>query len=222
MHGLEFDELRTVLDNVMKERCQDGMGLVKKQADLISYEYEENMWNAGVLGEDSPDKLRATLLFLLGINLALRAVDEHYQLRRDLPNKPSQMSIEENGKGIKCLVYREDTSTKTNDGGLQQMRKERKVVWIYPSKNINRCPIRLFSKYISLCPKGYYKKDNFYLQSLKHPTPKQWYGREVVGSNKLKEVVKNLLMSAKIDGYFTNHSLRRSGSTRLFQTGVET
>ena len=39
--------------------------------------------------------------------------------------------------------------------------------------------------------------------------------------NKVKEVVKELLSSAKIDGYFTNHSLRRTGGTRLFQAGIE-
>ena len=205
----------------MKERCEMGLGVVKKQATIISFEYEECMWNSGVLGEDTPDKLRSTLLFLLGINLALRAVDEHYQLRRAMPDQPSQLAVECNSQGIKCVVYREDTCMKTNDGGLLQMRKERKIVWIYPSKNINRCPVRLFEKYLSLCPKGYTKKANFYLQSLKCPTPKQWYGREVVGSNKVKEVMKDLLSNAKIDRYFTNHSLRRSGGTRLFQAGVE-
>ena len=118
IHGSEFQDLRTVLDNVMKERCADNIGMVKKQADLISYEYEEEMWQKGVLGEDTPDKLRSTVLFLLGINLALRAVDEHYQLHRDVPEKCSQFSLETNSKGTCCLVYREDTCTVTNDGGL--------------------------------------------------------------------------------------------------------
>ena len=30
-----------------------------------------------------------------------------------------------------------------------------------------------------------------------------------------------MLSSADIDGYFTNHSLRRSGCTRLFQAGID-
>ena len=33
IHGLEFDDLKTVLDNVMKQRCADGVGANKKQAD---------------------------------------------------------------------------------------------------------------------------------------------------------------------------------------------
>ena len=136
IHGSEFDELKTVLDNVMKEHCAENVGTIRKQADIISYEFEENMWSKNILGEDTPDKLRSTVLFLLGINLALRAVDEHYYLRHDMPEKLSQLSFEHNSKGVKCLVYKEDTCTKTNDGGLGQMRKERKIVWVYPSKNL--------------------------------------------------------------------------------------
>ena len=133
----------------------------------------------------------------------------------------SQLAFQNDSKGTKCLLFHEDSCTKTYDGGLEQMRKERKLVWIYPSKNINRCPVRLVGKYLGLCLKNYTKKNNFYLRSLRNPTPKQWYGREVVGQSKIKEVVKTLLSDAKIDGYFTNHSLRHTGGSRLFQAGVD-
>ena len=76
----EFDEMRTVLDNVMRERTAQNIGVVKHQARLITFEHEETLWQQGVLGEDTPDKLRSTVLFLLGINAYLRAVEEHYYL----------------------------------------------------------------------------------------------------------------------------------------------
>ena len=59
-----------------------------------------------------------------------------------------------------------------------------------------------------------------FIYSLKNPHPKQWSAREVVGSNKIKEAVNKLLSDAKTDGYFTNHSLRCSGGSHLFQVGV--
>ena len=48
-----------------------------------------------------------------------------------------------------------------------------------------------------------------------------WYKGQVVGSNTLGKVVKGLLHDARIDGYFTGHSLRRTGTTRLCQAGVQ-
>ena len=131
---------------------------------MISYEMENHLWSTGVLGEDSPDKLHNTVLFLIGINVYLRAVDEHYNLRREMPTQASQIQFERNSKGQKCLVYREDCVTKTHDGGINDMRRDRKVVWVYPSTNIERCPVRLVDKYLSLCPL-YFRKSNFYLQS---------------------------------------------------------
>ena len=219
----EFLDVKTVLDNIMKERAVNNVGLVRKQAEVITPEYEEKLWVSGVLGEDTPDKLRETVLFVLGINLALRAGDEHYDLRRDNKTKPSQISFERDVTSAKrCLVYREDTVTKTNDGGLSNLKKERKVVWVFPSKNVNRCPVRLVDKYVSLCPEiGKSNKANFYLRSLEKPNPAQWYGDQPVGRNTLAKVVKKLLKSVNLNGYFTNHSLRRMCATRLFQAGVD-
>ena len=59
------------------------------------------------------------------------------------------------------------------------------------------------------------------MQSLQKPTPIQWYGEQVVGMQTLSKVIKNLMQSAEIDGYFTNHSARRTGGTLLFQAGVD-
>ena len=184
----EFILVKNVLDNVMKERAQLNLGMVKRQAEFISLDYEEELWRKGILGEDSPDKLRDTVLFILGINLVLRAGDKHHDLRRDSPSKKSQLAFEcdaESGK--RCLVYCEDTITKTNDGGLSNLKKDRKIVWIFPSDNIVRCPVRLVDKYVSLCPEVTVKskKDNFYLRSLEKPNPAQWYGEQAVGKEHL-------------------------------------
>ena len=189
---------------------------------MITFAFEQKLWDLGILGEDTPDKLRDTCLFLLGVNCLLRAVDEHYHLRRDMPNKASQLSFRMNDFGEKCLVYQEDTVTKTHDGGLSDMRRDRKVVWVFPNtQNVTKCPVRLVQKYINLCPKSYHKKENFYLKGLTKKTPVQWYGEQVVGSHTLSKVIKKLMKEAEIEGYFTNHSARRTGGTRLFQAGVE-
>ena len=72
---------KTVLDNVMKEHTAANIGVVPKQAELITYEMEKKLWEKGVLGEENPDQLRNTVLFILGVNMYLRAVEDHYNLQ---------------------------------------------------------------------------------------------------------------------------------------------
>ena len=64
------------------------------------------------------------------------------------------------------------------------------------------------------------KKPNFYLRSLDKITPAQWYGEQVMGLNTLKKVVKEMLKNINFEGFFSNHSLRRTSTTRLFRGGV--
>ena len=219
----DFIDLKIVLDNIMKERVAQNIGMTTKQASHIPYEVEQELWKQNILGEDTPDKLRDTVLFLLGINLGLRACDEHYDLRRESSVQPSQLTFERSENGKRCLVYREDTITKTNDGGLKCLKKDRKFVWVYPSEDVTKCPVRLVDKYISLLPPVGPKtlKKNFYLLSLEKPNLAQWYSVQPVGKHTLSKVVGKLLKNSKLDGFFSNHSLRRASTTRLFQAGVD-
>ena len=219
-NGQEFNKFNRVLDKVMQERASMSIGTVRKQAQVISLDFENALWDQNILGEDTPDKLRSTVLFIIGVNCALRAGDEHYALRRPGGCMESQLTFECNSLGIRCLVYREDNVTKTNRGGLRDMKKERKIVWIKPNKNVNRCPVRLVEKYINLLPKCGVKQ-NLYLHSLKKTKPMVWYCSTPLGINKVRQVVKDLLKDAGLDGYFTNHSLRRTAATRLFQAGAK-
>ena len=216
----EFIEVSTVLDNIMMERTEMNLGVNSRQADLITIDMENDLWERGYLGDDTPDKLRTTVYFVLGINCYLRSIQDHYNLRRWAPDEESQIKFERvNGK--RCFVYREDTVSKTHDGGLSDMRNDRKEVYVYPHEDPKRCPVRLVDKYVGLCPPQYQKK-NFYLQSLRKPTPATWYGYQVVGEKTIGKIVSDLMSSAGYKGYFTGHSLRRSATTRLSNAGVPT
>ena len=128
VHGDEFSNFNRVLDKVMQERSSLSIGTVRCQAEVISLEFENKLWSGNILGEQTPDQLRSTVLYLLGVNCALRAGDEHYGLRRQGGCTPSQLSFECNSLGVRCCVYCEDNVTKTNRGGIRDMRKERKIV----------------------------------------------------------------------------------------------
>ena len=48
-----------------------------------------------------------------------------------------------------------------------------------------------------------------------------WFSTQVVGHNILANTVKRICQAAGIDGHFTNHSLRATAATRLFEAGVD-
>ena len=78
-----FALFRSVLDSTLKDLHSQGVGTTKKQAQVISEDLEEGLWEEKVLGEDTPKKLLDTMVYLLGVNFALRSGKEHRSLRTD-------------------------------------------------------------------------------------------------------------------------------------------
>ena len=65
-----LNHLYYTLDNIMKERTASGLGR-KISTLVVSEDAEEKMWLEGILRDSNPKQLSDTLLYLLGINLAL-------------------------------------------------------------------------------------------------------------------------------------------------------
>ena len=62
----------------------------------------------------------------------------------------------------------------------------------------------------------------FYLTPLVRPKEKCWFKKVPLSHNKLANVVPRLMKSAGIEGYFTNHSLRATATTRLKTESLKT
>ncbi len=126
-------------------------------------------------------------------------------------------------KGQKYLSFTEDLKSKTNQGGLGGRKHTPKTLNMYGnSENSDRDLVRLYEKYTSLLPHGG-KCSALYKYSLSpgHCTPRCWYSDKPVSVNSLKKVVQNMMKEAGIDGRFTNHSLRATTATRMFQKGID-
>ncbi|XP_071114617.1 uncharacterized protein KIAA1958-like [Haliotis cracherodii] len=212
-----FKGMRNVLDARMKSLAKQGIGIEKRQANVVSVDQEDILWEKGMLGEDTPQKLLDTLVYLIGLNCALRAGDEHRNLRVG-PN--SQFQITEDSSGVTYLKYTEDIS-KTNKGGLKSRKCSRKTIRV--SENVElpqRCPVRLYRKYMSLRPNNG-KCNAFYLRPLHYVKEGVWYADIPVGKHPLRATVSKLFKQAGIEGYFTNHSLRATAATRLYDSGLD-
>lgn len=75
---------RSVFDGVLKELHSQGISVVKKQAQVITEVLEEWLWAEGFLGDDTPNKLLDTIVYLFGLHFALRSGREHRDLRRSM------------------------------------------------------------------------------------------------------------------------------------------
>ena len=213
---IEFIDFRATLDAEMKRLQVKGIGSKKKQAEPLTEQEEEILWEKGMLGDANPQTLLDTIVFMNGLYFALRSGDEHRALR----SVPPQIEVVEREGERPYLLYTEDTS-KNRPGGLKGRRVKPKVVRHHANtENPNRCFIRLFKLYTSLCPSDR-PKDAFYLKPLNKPTPTCWYSKQPLGHNKLAQTVGRLCKAAGIQGYKTNHSLRVATATRLYKSGVD-
>lgn len=110
------------------------------QSPIISGADEDD-----ILRTNTQDKLRDTLLFLLGLNFAVRIGAEHYNLRY---RKNSQLKLgKEKDSGQEFLEYTEDVS-KYNSGWIHHMRLKRKQTNAYHNlETPNLCVVSVFKKY---------------------------------------------------------------------------
>ena len=213
--------LCTIFTLPLMERCRKrlnatGKYIDKKQAQPITVEQENRLWELGLLGDHDPRVLLNTIVYQVGFFFALRSGNEHRRLRYS----PSQIQLYEPPDDRAYLVYREDIS-KTNQGGLANRKKKPKEVYHYANEDDDtRCFIRLFKLYNSKCPENR-PPAALYLTPLSKKKGDVWYSTTPLGHNVLGKVVSEMMKEAGFEGHYTNHSLRVSLATRLFDAEVD-
>ena len=208
-----FSKLQHSLDVKMKEVTTLGIGVFPDQADIITFEIENDLWEKGILGDQAPLPLFRAVFYLLGLNFSLRSGQEHRAL------SIRNFKLHKASDGEDYLFYQE-TISKTFKGGLKDAKKKPKTGKAFEnSVQPERCLVKLFQKYTSLCPPAMLEKA-FYLQPLDKTKSNLWYKNQPIGHNTLGNVVKVMMSEAGINGKFTNHSLRSSSAKRMFQAGI--
>ena len=210
----QFKDIRFTLDNLMKERCAEGVGVSVRKAEILTIFEEELLWSQGLLGTNDPSTLLNTVVFMLGKGLALHAGKEHRALRA--PPFKSQLNFMHNDQGVVFVRYTEEAGFKTNKGGLKHRKTQPKTVDMYAIENVDRCPVRILLKYLSMLPTNRVCQ-SLYLQPRRKFRPGMWYCDRPVGAHKLREVVKEVCKTAGLPGFYTNHSLRSTSATKLYQ-----
>ena len=212
---ISFSDFRCTLDSEMKRLQGNGLGSKKRQAEPLTME-EEMLWESRQLGDHCPQALVDTMLYMCGTYFALRSGQEH----RALIFVPSQIELVKRDGERAFLRYTEDVS-KNNQGGLKGRKNKAKIVTHHENlDDSRRCFVSLYNRYQSKCPVDRPKRA-FYLQPLKKPTGYCWFSSTPIGHSTLAGTISRICKAAGITGYKTNHSLRATAATRLYQAGVD-
>ena len=76
-----FAGFQNTLDGKIKPLRSTGLGVSRRQAEPITIEEENLLWERGLLGDHTPQVLLDTMLFLCWIHFALRSGEEHRSLQ---------------------------------------------------------------------------------------------------------------------------------------------
>ena len=149
---------------------------------------------------------------LLWCTLHLGVV-EHRQLRRS----PAQIEVLERPGERPLLRYTEDVF-KNHPAGLKARNVTPKVVYHHSNlDNPERCFVGMFKKLSPPdAPAG-----SFYPKPANKPTSACWYSCRPVGHNPIRVTVARLCRAAGTTVFKTNHSLRATSTSRLYQSSVD-
>ena len=129
------------LDHILRLLRQKGIGVERKQAELITQDIETQLWEKGGLGYSNPQSLLNTVFFYNGRNFCLRGVHEHQNLhfpqiqRSTAPNKYTYVEF----------------GSKNHTGGIND-RSEGEIVSIVATDSPH-CHIAILDKYFAKVPR---------------------------------------------------------------------
>ena len=188
-----------------------------KRAEVISVEHENTLWVNNLFGDRMPQQLISTMVFYIGMYFSLRNRIEHRCLRF----KPPQIELFEPPHDRAYLKYTLMTFPKLIREALLIEEKEPKQVIHYENiDNPERCLIRLCKLYMCKHPKDH-PDGAFYLKPLSNAKSDCWFCKVPIGHNVLQIMVPNLFKAAGIEGHYTNHSLRATSATQLFEAQID-
>ena len=212
-----FRDLQKTLDSLSSELHRQGVGAVKQSAKVIDPKHEDMFWQKGLLGYSSPKVLQRTVFFYIGLHFVLRGVQEQYDL------VPLQFTREPRDQSVyNSTVYYEyvELVSKNNQHRFKDINMRNKNVRAYALPDNERCIVKLLDTYLPLLP---HNSPHFYMRALeKFPSDpnKCCLTNQRVGINGLKNILPELSEKASLEVHYTNHSLRATAITQMFNSGI--
>ena len=210
---VRFAPIHGTCETIYRNLHGKGIGTDVRHAAVITSEDEEKLRTTGVVGCNTPKNLQRAVFFYVGKLMCIRGGEEQRKLG------PSQFI---RSSDPDCYTYVEHGS-KNRNGGPQQLTLENKKVPVFAvPENIPKCLVFLLDFYFSKLPKFAFEKDVLYLRP-KQTAPSDdspWYDCAPIRKHTLATFVKDMCTEAGIEELKTNHLLRATGATCMFQANV--
>ena len=151
------------------------------------------------------------------MRFGLWCLKEHNDLRRYPDSQINLVKID----GKEALVYHKFTS-KTTQGSISDHGKVSPRVSYFCNGHRVRCFIELNCKYLFLGLPGSHSWPKLYVQTYSkwQPGSDYWYTNRPVRKNTLAKYIQTMMSDTDIEGYFRNHSIRKSTCTKLSRKGL--
>ena len=110
--------------------------------------------------------------------------------------------------------------SKNNQHKFKDINSKNKEVKVYALVGNPRCLVKLLDQYLERLPSGapfLYMRP---LEQVPKESDKSWFTRQRVGFNMLKGFVGKIFSGTGIECEYTNHSLRATAITRMFNAKV--
>ena len=161
----------------MKQLTKEDVGTETKQAQPLTPEQEEKLWNLGIFSLCTGWGL-TNIVFWYNCKLfGLRGGDKH----RSLVREQFEVSFDQQGR---FLRFR-GRNSKNVQGSIKQRKVQFKDLKIYARPDLGeRCVVDVYNQYFGFVP----KTGPFYRQPIGDDPPK--FSKQVVGKNKLGKLVK--------------------------------
>ena len=207
-----FHQTRMVVTAKCKEAIEKGLGDTSS-CSILSVKDEKILLMSETCNPDTPQGLLNRVFFFVGKFGAVRGGQHH-----DLCFSYFKREIEDN-KPYYIITFRKE---KNNQGGINQNNFKGRTAILPPDiDNTINTSVRDLDTYFALRPQGCV--DSLYLAINEKGKDKNWFKKSALGINQLRGLFKRMCESANIkndDAHLTNHSLRATIATRMYQNGA--
>lgn len=195
-----FKDFHEAMEARCNELLKQGIGVMKKQAQIITEQQEQNLWEKEVLSLETGWGLIFAVYFYTCKVFCVGSAYELWKLRS------SQFKFGEDDIG-KFVEFK---------SRFNAISRKNKPIKQYKCATNPRTYYSIVEKYVSMIPQ---LDDIFFFRPDERYPLK--FTRTALGKNSLDSFVSKMMKRAGYKGYYTNHSIKATMAAKMYKQGYQ-